>query len=876
MSDLSKYSFIITASVRQAFALRDVVGHQCTILSLSEFLQEKVASGQSEASKAHGILSEFEEREIWEQVIARWEKCQSSPLVNRTSTARLAKQAFDLFVSYNLPDFDTEDMQTSETRAMKEWMEDYQSSIAKQGWLSSTLRDAFVMKEVIEGKISLPQSTAFYGFHAPSARVKELLSWAKDNGLPLLTFDEKDAKVSCSTYPQLNDEITACASWVKEKVASDPTSTIGVIVPDILKMKTRLQEVFDHVLVPESMSVPLQHHQRPYRLSIGEPLTNYALVKTFFSIFNLRLSSKFTFDQVSAFLRNPLLGGAKQERLQRAKLEVQLRKLGSKKISWSTLKRIANTQQYNGIDTNYYCPDLVLRMDAHESWLLQHSKGRFSYPDMASILRHTSDIWGLMDWSDDPQHGEIVEAFFGNDEGKGVLSDFARLGQTLNATTLMSAIAKIKRIAQESYFQPSSKSTNIQILSESDALGISFDAVWVIGLTASNWPSRTQPNPFILYELQSQYSVPHADADQELAYAKYTTQKIVKSASEVILSCHTTENGESIRPSSLMVEYSDLYEQGAEQLPFIKHAKHLAETSEKSFVVDNIAPALDMSKPIFGGTGLFKAQALCPFKGFVEHRLGVRDLETPEVGLSPSLRGDVLHLIFELFWKSVGDHSALQRLELSDTLDKEVAQAVAKALAIFEQRKPDVFTKRIIEVESRRLVPLVGQWMRDYEMPRLPFGNVEVETAHNVTIKGMSMKVKMDHRDVDSNTGAINIADNKTGQITADDWFGDRLIEPQMPLYAIIEHDAGNAINSVVFKRIKHDEMSIKGVADDANTYPKFRPNQDMGGVIAKWKLQIDDLADEYQQGVANISPVKETKACTYCALKPVCRYHLK
>jgi len=137
------------------------------------------------------------------------------------------------------------------------------------------------------------------------------------------------------------------------------------------------------------------------------------------------------------------------------------------------------------------------------------------------------------------------------------------------------------------------------------------------------------------------------------------------------------------------------------------------------------------------------------------------------------------------------------------------------------------------------------------------------------------MKVKMDHRDSDSTSGAINIADNKTGQVTAEDWFGDRLLEPQVPFYSIVEHDSGNQINSAVFKRIKKEEMSIKGIADNPDIYPRFKPTREMVGVIEKWREQIDELADEFQHGVANISPAKVSKSCTYCDLKPVCRYHL-
>jgi probable DNA repair protein len=530
----------------------------------------------------------------------------------------------------------------------------------------------------------------------------------------------------------------------------------------------------------------------------------------------------------------------------------------------------------NGLETDYYCPDLASRMQAHEEWLTQNGKRRQSYFDMANVFRRTAEIWGIFDLIESEHHAEIITAFIGDEEGRGVLPSFAELGNTLPSVSLIAAIAKLKNIANEMKFQPSSGSSQIQIMSESDALGVKFDAVWVLGLSANNWPKRTQPNPFILQELQVEKGVPHANAEQELSYAKFSTYQITTSAKESVLSCHITEKGEEIRPSSILLSYGKLSETEIKLLPSIQLAKELSSTSVREVLVDNIAPALDMSKPVHGGTSLFKSQAQCPFKGYVENRLGIRKLETPEVGLSASIRGDVVHMIFEHFWRDVKDQKTLKELDLSDALNAKVASSVKSALSVFVNSKPDIFTDKIVEIESKRLIPLTCKWMRDIEINRPSFSNVEVEVSQVINVKGMKMKVKMDHRDIDDETKGLNIADNKTGQITVDDWFSDRLLEPQVPLYSIIEAEAGNPLNSIVFKRIKNGEMSVKGVSDDVDAYPKFKPSKGMGGVIGVWKEQIDNLADEYQSGIANISPAKEAKSCTYCELKPACRYYLK
>jgi ATP-dependent helicase/nuclease subunit B len=877
MSELTAFSTVITANLRQAFYLRETLSFASNtrIISLSQYLLSKIDSGLSNISNTNGTLTDFEDREVWESVIKQWQRSQDKHLVNTSATARLAKEAFDLLIQYELPDFDTDEFATSETSAMKAWLMDYQKALVSKGVVTSVIKDAYIFDEIMTGSIPLPNNMAFYGFYSPTLKESKLLSWAQTQNIPHYLHDKNEINVSCRSFSEISDEVSTCAAWVKAKLEENENATVGIIVPDLLKHKSLLQQVFDHTLVPSSIYQPINNHERPYRISMGSPLISYAPIKAFFDIFKIRLNSKFFFDDISAFLRNPLIGGSQHEYVSRAKLEVQIRKLGAKKVSWDTIKRIANTETHNGLETNYYCPDLVERMEAHEAWLSQYGKGRYHYHDMANIFRETASMWGLLDLAEEASYSEVILAFFGDEKGNGALQLFAKLGNTLPPVSMIKAINKLRSIATETKFQPSSGSTQVQILSESHALGIKFDAVWMLGLTSNNWPQKAKVNPFILQEIQVDKAVPHASAEQELDYARLCTQQILSSARESVLSSHVSENGEEIRPSSIMIDYGQMGDAEKNDLPRTKLAIALSTATKRITIVDNNAPPLDMSNQIHGGTGLFKSQALCPFKGFVENRLGIAALEEPQVGLSASLRGDVLHVIFEHFWRKVKDQATLKSLELSGELDTAVAASVKSALAVFQKSKADIFTPRLVDIETKRLRPLTAKWMRSIELKRPEFSDVQVETAHNIIVKGMQMKVKMDHVDIDVATNTINLADNKTGQVNTSDWFSPRLLEPQLPLYAMIEVETGNALNSIVFKKVKNGDMSVKGVSATDNAFPKFKPAKPVEGLVPMWKEQIYFLADEYQAGVANISPATVAKACTYCPHKSSCRFHL-
>ena len=51
-----------------------------------------------------------------------------------------------------------------------------------------------------------------------------------------------------------------------------------------------------------------------------------------------------------------------------------------------------------------------------------------------------------------------------------------------------------------------------------------------------------------------------------------------------------------------------------------------------------------------GGSGVLTSQSQCPFKAFATARLGAKDWEPAEVGLSAIQRGQILHAVLHSIW----------------------------------------------------------------------------------------------------------------------------------------------------------------------------------------------------------------------------------
>jgi ATP-dependent helicase/DNAse subunit B len=356
------------------------------------------------------------------------------------------------------------------------------------------------------------------------------------------------------------------------------------------------------------------------------------------------------------------------------------------------------------------------------------------------------------------------------------------------------------------------------------------------------------------------------------------TNEMLSQARDITFSYPKTEDNRDCAPSNI-IKGLDSNIIGLElEDPYLNYSNEMSSLSEKEFIVEQFAPALIEGQTTQGGTAILRDQAHCPFKGFVNNRLNVKALAVQEVGLSASMRGDLLHSCLDKFWRQVKNHKNLCELIELGTLETKVSSVIHASIKYFRDRYPDVFTDAIVQLEHDRLVPNITTWMTTFEEPRSPFEKVITEQTRIFSVNGLELTVKVDHTDITISEGGVpkvNIADNKSGNVTPNDWFDKaRLMEPQVPLYAIIEQDFGQSIGSVVFKSFKRGKMGNKGIAESQGQAIKVKPIGETGinTAVDTWRVQIDELAGEYRSGEASVKPHNVVKSCTYCQNKSICR----
>ena len=96
---------------------------------------------------------------------------------------------------------------------------------------------------------------------------------------------------------------------------------------------------------------------------------------------------------------------------------------------------------------------------------------------------------------------------------------------------------------------------------------------------------------------------------------------------------------------------------------------------------DADGPVWPPGQQLRGGIGLLELPSpLCPFRSFAELRLQARPLPQPSPGIDPRLRGQMLHLALERFWRATGDSATLHGRS------REATQALVRALRLVGKR----------------------------------------------------------------------------------------------------------------------------------------------------------------------------------------------
>jgi probable DNA repair protein len=275
---------------------------------------------------------------------------------------------------------------------------------------------------------------------------------------------------------------------------------------------------------------------------------------------------------------------------------------------------------------------------------------------------------------------------------------------------------------------------------------------------------------------------------------------------------------------------------------------------------------------IRGGTGIIKRQAVCPFQAFAVHRLASQQENFSELDMDDLARGSLIHKILEKFWNQVQNSERLHELYESGELSQQIHQSILEGMKV---SAIDVYGQNaFFELEKERLSALLHEWM-EYERERGSFKISQLERNKSLHLNGLTLNLTVDRID-ESGDGKIAIIDYKTGvNQKLSNWFGDRIEEPQLPLYSLIVQ-----ADAVAFAILHKGKSGYKGLAREDSLIPKVKPNitkecselENWDDMKQYWKLRLHHTAQEFLNGVLGVDPISERETCKFCDQKTLCR----
>jgi probable DNA repair protein len=759
--------------------------------------------------------SDFAERRVWLRIIG------DAPLLDRAATAASAAQAWarcqQYEVSLDHPDFGI----TEDTARFRDWAMAFEQLLEKNRWLPVARREQWLTEA---GELT-GREVWLDGFDEVTPAQKRLLS-----GLRTRVYEPSflpAGAVTRHSYPDSRAEIRAAASWVRTQLEDGPARSVGIVVPNLRGLRSEVEATFEDVL---GRSV--------FNISLGLPLAEWPIIAD--ALAWLRgLDGPLEVGDAGGLLRSPFFLGAEEECSARALFDFKLR---SEQLMRVTADRMRD-------------PQIPLFGEAigRAQMLVRAQSRPLSPGDWARIFPELLAAGG---WPGPRALSSAERQALAR--WQGLLREFAALDLVEGPVSFNEAATMLTGLANEAIFQPETKEMPIQILEALQAAGSQYDALWVMGLTDTQWPPSARPHPFLPRPLQRELDLPHATPERELLFAHAVTDRLLRSAPVVIFSHPNRDGEEALRPSRLISYYPD-HAPHSRNFPGYAIAEPLEERADQS------APPVPAGEKVSGGASVLTQQSKCPFQAFATVRLGANKWPDPEPGLSPRERGITLHNALEWLWQHFRSCDALVR-----ATDAERNAAIRDASRAGCLRLASQGRKHLIELEQRRLETLLADWIQ-VDCERGDFVVETTETKLDFRAVGIPIDGKPDR--IDRLPGGERVLlDYKSTTPGRKSWEGDRPDNLQLPLYAIGLAEPPAAI---AFAQVKAGEHKFDGLAAAENLLPGVTvPEHDWSQQLAEWRAVINKIWAEFQSGRADVDPKGSGAPCARCHLHSLCRIY--
>ncbi len=655
-------------------------------------------------------------------------------------------------------------------------------------------------------------------------------------------------------------ELAACALWCRQKIAADPNARLLVISQDIAKRRGEIERAFQTLVASESGgtdSSPL------FEFSLGIPLGKVPLAQS--ALLLLRwLSNPVDESDLDWLFSCELVANAQESAALQNHMHT-LRRRGLERPQWQ-LAAFLNERVQTPPPA-----DWVRRISEAQHLLtdqMRARKGPLDWAEFAPNLLQTIGWPAARTLSS--EEFQVVRRW------EQVLESCASLGFDGRRISWSDFLATLAEQLEETLYAPESRDAPIQIAGPAESAGLTADAIWFMGASEDAWPASSTTHPFLPLEVQRCAAMPHATAQTDWELSQAIVARLISSAPEVCFSYARQGEDAETRPSRLILRVAGTPQDLPTEL-ILPAAPQPATEEFRDLSTVPFHPG-----KVDGGASVLTHQSQCPFKAFATARLAAQEWSQAEPCLTAAQHGQLLHAALHSMWggAATGGIQTLSELKAIENRDEFIVKHVRVAMQEALKRPVrERLPKRYLEMEERRLISLIGQWL-EYELGRVDFTVLQTEDKRTVRLSDLTFDLRLDRID-ELSDGSLLIIDYKSGWVTPKSWELPRPDDVQLPLYASFALKQGETLGGLAFAKVQRgDGLTFAGYIRDAKS--TLIPALDGKNGLVKnklddekirlWRSEIEKLARDYLSGRAAVDPRDYPDTCKYCGLQSLCR----
>lgn len=856
-----------------------------TITTLSDWLNQTIENaillGEIEAdSVPTNVLTTSQEALLWEQsILQSLQQHAAAELFDTAGLASAAVEANRLLTEWQLHLNVTE--ATEETKQFMLWLDDFQQRCKKNKVLEAVRYEDWQIQCLKRGAAQLPNHIQLAGFDRLNPNTKKLIKVLKGRNVNVstyaLTFD-KPQHIKHVVVDDQEAECRAAVAWAHHHLTTNPEAKLAIVVPELEELRPTLIYLLDDVFHPHTAAPAQSEALRCYDFTLGISLLSLPIINTALGLLRFAWQRQALLQtELTTLLQSVYWSDCLLESDDRAKLDARMRQEMPLSLTnhqfMRFLKHACEGEHALVLPNLIDDTNVLLRMSQEQR---QFASPKEWAETFKSLLDHCH--WqGSRSLSS--HEFQAVKSF------NNVLQQLVSLAPLTGKISANEAIKRLTQLCKAQLFQPERKApAAIQVMGMLEAAAEPLDGVWVMGMNDHVWPPIARHNALLPAQLQRTAKTPNASSEVQMAFAQAIHDRLIRSASHVTFSSAKRDGERALRESPLMQGIPKLSTQ-PEQVSTL--AESFAQNARRNWqwLDDHQAPPINNGEHVSGGTGLLKAQAICPAWAFYQYRLNTRKLGEPENGLDVMERGSLVHAVLAKFWE--GRNQADWLDTIPDRL-KETLLAISKeVITTFNTERNHTFSDVFLALEAERLTKLVFAWLIEVEMLRPQGFTVQAcEQEHTIEIEGICIKLIIDRID-QLDDGRYVVIDYKTGnQLDYKNWASTNITEPQLPIYAaFILKDANQAIAAVCYAKVRSADHCFIGIAASDNVVQGATVFDDKLGrktfdevsfpdwrsIIQHWESSITATAISLKNGDAAVTFENESQLA-FCDVTPLLR----